>query len=161
MENDSTYYLVECIIMRKLFQFMRYYDNWYVHNFPWSLLEQCVTWEPLVRGVNMGLRSHISHFSALWPWQNGHQFLNDLSKFKISLKFIPKGPINNIPALVQIMIIINYFLKQWWLVYWRIYASLGLSELLLTTQIILSAYTHINANQWCVLQRQDWYYGCI
>ena len=42
---------------------------------------------------------------------------------KISLNFVPKGPINNIPALVQIM-------NQWWLVYWRIYASLGLNELI-------------------------------
>ena len=35
---------------------------------------------------------------------------------KISLKFVPKGPINNVPALVQIMAC-------------RIYASLGLNEL--------------------------------
>ena len=53
---------------------------------------------------------------------------------KISLKFVPKYQINNIPSLVQIM--------GWrrpgdkpisetmiWLVYWRIYASFGLNEL--------------------------------
>ena len=28
---------------------------------------------------------------------------NDLISIKISLKFVPKGPINNIPVLVQIM----------------------------------------------------------
>ena len=44
---------------------------------------------------------------------------------KISLKFVPKCLINNIPTLVQIMACLN----QCWLVYWRIYASLGLSEL--------------------------------
>ena len=46
--------------------------------------------------------------------QNGHHFPVDTSKYiffnvniwisiKISLKFAPKGPINNIPSLVQIM----------------------------------------------------------
>ena len=46
--------------------------------------------------------------------QNGHHFSDDificifvngnvLISIKISLKFIPKGPINNIPALLQIM----------------------------------------------------------
>ena len=46
--------------------------------------------------------------------RNGRQFPNDIFKYiflneniyiliKISLKFVPKGPINNIPALVQIM----------------------------------------------------------
>ena len=49
---------------------------------------------------------------ALRPRQNGRQIPDDnfkcifwmkIYKFKISLKFGPKGPINNIPALVQIM----------------------------------------------------------
>ena len=43
---------------------------------------------------------------------------------KIPPKFVPKGPINNIAALVQIMACLN----QWCLVYWRVYASLGLNE---------------------------------
>ena len=64
------------------------------------------------------------HFSSLWndvmalnilrPRQNGHHFTDDISKciflnengqisIKIPLKFVPKVPINNIPALVQIM----------------------------------------------------------
>ena len=53
-------------------------------------------------------------FNTLRPRQNGRHFPDDIFKFifmnendsiviKISLKFIPKGPINNIPALVQIM----------------------------------------------------------
>ena len=48
------------------------------------------------------------------PRQNGRHFADDIFKciflnenvwirFKISLKFVPQGPINNIPALVQIM----------------------------------------------------------
>ena len=51
---------------------------------------------------------------TLRPRQNGRRFPDDIFKcifvnknvwisIKISLKFVPKGPINNIPALVQIM----------------------------------------------------------
>ena len=49
---------------------------------------------------------------------------------KISLKFVPKSPINNIPALVQIMVWRRpgtcHNLNQWWLTYWRIYACSAL-----------------------------------
>ena len=53
-------------------------------------------------------------FNTLRPRQNGRHFTDDTFKciflnenveilIKISLKFVHKGPINNIPALVQIM----------------------------------------------------------
>ena len=53
-------------------------------------------------------------FNTLRPRQNGRRFADDTFKclflnenvrisIKISLKFVPKGPINNNPALVQIM----------------------------------------------------------
>ena len=53
-------------------------------------------------------------FNTLRPRQNGCQFPDDIFKciflnenvwilIKISLMFVPMGPINNIPALVQIM----------------------------------------------------------
>ena len=53
-------------------------------------------------------------FNTLRPIQNGRHFPDDIFKFiilnenvwisiEVSLKFVPKGPINNIPALVQIM----------------------------------------------------------
>ena len=53
-------------------------------------------------------------FNALRLRQNGHQLPDDILKciflnenvwisIKISLKFVPKGPINSIPSLVQIM----------------------------------------------------------
>ena len=56
----------------------------------------------------------ISFLNTLRPRQNGHHFADDIFKciflneniwilIKISLKFVPKSPINNIPALVQIM----------------------------------------------------------
>ena len=57
---------------------------------------------------------HRSKLSTLRPRQNEQHFTDDIFKriffnenvrisIKISLKFVPKGPINNIPALVQIM----------------------------------------------------------
>ena len=52
--------------------------------------------------------------NTLRPRQNGRHFADDTFKriflnenveilIKISLKFVPKGPINNIPALVEVM----------------------------------------------------------
>ena len=56
----------------------------------------------------------VSVVNTLRPRPNGRHFADDTFKriflnendrisIKISLKFVPKGPINNIPALVQIM----------------------------------------------------------
>ena len=71
------------------------------------------------------------------PIEDGCHFPDDIFKYiflnenewifvTISLKFVPKDSIDNIPSSVQIMAII-------WtndgLVYWRIYAFLGLHEL--------------------------------
>ena len=55
-----------------------------------------------------------SHWISLSSRQNGRHFPDDIFKYiflnenawilmKISLEFVPKGPINNIPALVQMM----------------------------------------------------------
>ena len=78
--------------------------------------------------------------------QNGRHFADDMFKcifvnenvgisIKISLKFVHKGPINNIQALAQKWLgaeqATSHYLNQWWLFYWRIYASLGLNELML------------------------------
>ena len=57
---------------------------------------------------------NIDTFNTLRPRQKGRHFPDDIFKWiflnenvwisiTISLKFVPKGPINNIPALVQIM----------------------------------------------------------
>ena len=58
--------------------------------------------------------SGASFINTLRPRQDGRHFSDNIFKciflnenvlilIKISLKFVPKGPINNMPALVQIM----------------------------------------------------------
>ena len=65
-------------------------------------------------GSMLGLLLSCCHVNTLRPRQNGRLFADDTFKriflnenvrisIKISLKFVPKGPINNNPALVQIM----------------------------------------------------------
>ena len=60
------------------------------------------------------LATHINWFNTLRPGHDGCQFPDDIFKYnflnenvwisiEISLKFVLKGPINNIPALVQVM----------------------------------------------------------
>ena len=64
--------------------------------------------------VNYHLITAANHFNSLRPRQNRRHFADDTLKriilnenvrisIKISLKFVPKGPINNNPALVRIM----------------------------------------------------------
>ena len=65
-------------------------------------------------GVVILVQSLLSYFNTLRPNHNGCHIPHDIFKcifvneniwilIKISLKFVPKGQINNIPALVQIM----------------------------------------------------------
>ena len=53
-------------------------------------------------------------FSNNFSW-----IINAWISIKISLKFVPKGPIDNIPALVQIMAwhrqVTSHYRNQWWL----------------------------------------------
>ena len=67
----------------------------------------------LIRGRPLWHTPHI-WFNSLRPRQNRRHFADDTFKciflnenawtsLKVSLKFVPKGPINIIPALVQIM----------------------------------------------------------
>ena len=67
--------------------------------------------------ISHGLQSparRLDQFNTWRPRQNGRHFADDISKYiflnenvwkptKISLYFVLQGPINNIPALVQIM----------------------------------------------------------
>ena len=83
-----------------------------------------------------------NYINTLRPRQNGRHFADDIFKciflnenvwipIKISLKFVPKGPINDIPALVQIIA-------------WR-----RLGDKLLSEPRLVSLTTHI-----CVIRPQ-------
>ena len=128
--------------------------------FPLSMLYfvQCnVTQNSVITGLNF-----IMPINTLRPRQNGHHFPDDIFKciflnenvwimIKNSLKFVPKGPISNIPALVQIMAWHRPgnkpFLTQCWLVYRRIYASVGLNELTLSCPLSSWCYYHTGHQQ--------------
>ena len=105
----------------------------------------CVS-RPLWMDIHCRSTLHVwfQAISSLRPIQNERHFADDIFKciffnenvwisIQISLKFVPKGPINNIPALIRIMAwrrqTTSHYLNQWWLNYRRIYASLGLNEL--------------------------------
>ena len=68
-------------------------------------------WDNYMQGANL---LHSINANTLRPTQNGRHFADDMFKWiflnenvwipiEISLKFVPKGPINNIPALIQKM----------------------------------------------------------
>ena len=78
------------------------------------LLLENIMHSPVYQADKRTDQCYSSSFSALRPRQNGRHFANDAFRriflnesvrisIDISLKFGPKGPIDNIPALVQIM----------------------------------------------------------
>ena len=98
-------------------------------------------YKPLWRTVHGQTRDN-AHVNTLRPKQNGRHFSEDIFKciflngnvqitIKISLKFVPKGPINNVPALIQKMAWRpgDKPLSEPMTVRLLIYASLGLNEL--------------------------------
>ena len=79
------------------------------------------------------LQCKVTQVNKLRLTQNGRHLTDDIFKsiflnenvwilIKISLKFVPKGPFNNITSLVQIMAWRrpSHFLNQWWLDYQHI-----------------------------------------
>ena len=79
-------------------------------------------------------------FITLRPRQNGRHFPDAIFKWiflnenvsisiDISLEFVTRGPINNIPTLVQVMAWRRPLSEPMMLEYRRIYASLGLNEI--------------------------------
>ena len=85
----------------------------------WKQLKIGLCWyvyisNPLIDSLQMMDSGCFRLVNTLRPTRNGRHFADDIFKciflyenvwipIKISLKFVPKGPINNIPALVQIM----------------------------------------------------------
>ena len=98
-----------------------------------------------VTAITISGAIHIDRVNTLRQRRNGQHFADDIFKFSsmkmsefrfrisISQKFVPNDLTNNTPALAQIMAwrrqATSHYLKQWWLVYCRRYASLGLNEL--------------------------------
>ena len=90
--------------------------------------------------------------NSLRPRRNRHHFADDIFKriffnenvwisIKISLKFVPKGPINNIPALVQIMA-------------WRRSGDKPLSEPMMVS---LTTHIYVTRPQWVkIIYNFDW-----
>ena len=100
---------------------------------PHSQLCTCILHK---NGIQDAMLECVNYVNTLRPRQNGRHFPDDIFKciflnedvrisIQISLKFVPKGPINSIPALVQIMA-----WRQSAPIYRRIYASLDLNELI-------------------------------
>ena len=84
-------------------------------------------------------------FNTLKPRQNGRRFADGTFKciflnenvrisIKISLKFVPKGPINNIPALIQIMA-------------WRRPGDKPLSETVMVSLLTHNIYASLGLNE--------------
>ena len=79
-----------------------------------------------VKFIPFSMHSPLTIVNTLRPSLNGRHFPYDIFKcifvnenvwisIKIALTFVPKGPSNNIPALVQMT-----YLNQWLLFYWRL-----------------------------------------
>ena len=97
----------------------------------------------------MNLREKV--VNTLRPGQNGRHFADDIFNciflnenvwipIKISLKFVPKGPVNNIPALVQIMA-------------WRRPGDKPLSEPMM---VRLPTHTCVTRPQWVNCSDKGW-----
>ena len=121
----------------------------------WSKLDlDTITWifQTESDQLSSGTNCLIKHIEAetRWPpfsWHYQTHFFNESVWIltKISLKFVPMGPIYNIPALVLIMALAPTRRQAiiWTndgLVYWRIYAPLGLNELM--------RMSYISRNSW-------------
>ena len=107
-------------------------------------------WPPFCLGLNV-----LTH----WVWDIWRGFADIIIKciflnenvrilVNISLKSIPKGHINNIPALVQIMACclpgdkpLSEPMMASLQTYWHIYASLRLNELMICTGITMNHFT--------------------
>ena len=131
--------------MRKDFNYLHHLsmEKWQKIPVYFSLLTEILFWN----------KSSTVRVNTLRPRQHGRHFADDSFKriflnenviisIKISLKFVPKGPINNIPALVQIMA-------------WRRPGDKPLSEAMmvsLLTHICITRPQWVKSQSYCVPQ---------
>ena len=108
----------------------------------------CDIWLPWYQGSKLVKYGWINNINTLRPRRNEQHFTDVIFKciffsenvwisIKIALKFVPKGPINNIPAMVQIMA-------------WRRSGDKPLSEPMMVS---LPTYICITRPQWVNLLR--------
>ena len=87
---------------------------WYLSGISQGPMSKPNSWSEIQSEAMLKIAFRWQSFNTLRPRQNGRRFADDVFKgiflnenvwilIKISLKFVPKGPINNIPALVLIM----------------------------------------------------------
>ena len=90
------------------------YQIYMIHGIEHSWICRLMTSFCISRIYHGNLRTKPLNLNTFRPRQNGRHFANDIFKciflnenvwipIKNSLTFVPKGPINNIPILVQIM----------------------------------------------------------
>ena len=96
--------------------FVSNHENFWAFIRPKNMIIKEVYWSSICfvsHGPWIG-NFHCDCFNTLRPRPNGRHFADDTFKciflnedirisIKISLKFVPNGPINNIPSLIQIM----------------------------------------------------------
>ena len=118
-------------------------------------------------------------FNTFRPRQNGRRFADDTFKriflnenvrisIKISLKFVPKGPINNNPALVQIMawrrsgdkplsepMMVSLPGRRWHLIYVR--TSIWVALVVLRTPYVDLVYRENLGMDWHIFTFRCWF----
>ena len=124
----QTYKDIKCVRWRRVFKTSIFYIHYIVLLLMMSILDMWVSdsvdsWT--VKVWNLG-----KYINTLRPRQNGRLFF--CIPIKISLKFVPKGPLNNIPSLVQIMA-------------WRRPGAKPLSEPMMVS---LTTHIYITRPQW-------------
>ena len=118
------------------------HKRWFVNSTYWRMFIAFTPFSPFL--------SYLFFRNILWPTQNGRHYPDDIWKgiflnenvwisIKISLNFVGSGLIKCITALVKIMAwrqpAASHYLNQWWWVYWRIYASLCLTSIIVEENI--------------------------
>ena len=92
---------------------LKFHQIWLKYTLHYYCSEWMLTWQFQSPGYSSYV-AEFCYFNTLKPRQNGRNFADVIFKciflnenvwilIEISLKFVPKCPVNNIPALVQIM----------------------------------------------------------
>ena len=116
-------------------------------------VRETMGWVSSVVWARLCNRYNAAYVNATRSRQNGRHFPDDNLKciflsenvwisIKISLKFVPRGPINNVPKLVQIMA-------------WRRPGDKSLSELVVVS---LLTYIWVTRPQWVNTTRHDFWH---